>query len=106
MVRIFFSIINWFFNTKGFNDDIKKIGSKIVNSTLEMYKQVSQNYKPTPVKSHYTFNLRDFSRVIFGICLSLPAKIQTPETMTKLWVHEVWRVFSDRMNSEDDRLIL
>jgi dynein heavy chain len=93
MVRIFFHIINWFFNTRSFSDDIKKLGSKIVNGTLECYKAVVMDFKPTPSKSHYSFNLRDFARVINGICLSHPQKVTTPEIMTKLWVHEIWRVF-------------
>jgi dynein heavy chain len=67
MTTIFTRILSWHLMAKAFNDSFKKIVPKIIAATLQVYKGAIANLLPTPSKSHYTFNLRDFARVIQGI---------------------------------------
>ena len=56
--------------------------------------------KPTPAKSHYTFNLRDVSKVFQGLLMSAPEVVSTPAKWAKLWLHESERVYADRLVSQ------
>jgi len=56
------------------------------------------------MKTHYTFNLRDFSKVICGMCMCSKKELKNSDTLVRLWAHEVVRVFGDRLINNDDRM--
>ena len=90
-------IFNWIF-PRGFAKEFAPVAAQIVNATTQVYKATMANLLPTPAKSHYLFNLRDFARVIQGVLLSVPDYFETPAVMKRLWVHEVeifggWFIF-------------
>jgi dynein heavy chain len=76
----------------------------IVSSTVELFTAITAELLPTPAKSHYTFNLRDISKVFQGILTISPLAIQTADTVSRLWIHEAQRCFYDRLTNEKDRL--
>ena len=76
----------------------------MVQATMGVYKSAVAHFLPTPSKSHYIFNLRDFSRVIRGILLVPSSHMTEGDKLMRLWTHEVYRVFYDRLIDDDDRL--
>lgn len=70
---------------------------------MDVYKMAINNFLPTPAKSHYTFNLRDFSQVIKGILLVPSSHMREVNKLITLWIHETYRVFNDRLVDENDR---
>jgi len=95
--RIFGTILRWFFTSNGFNFDIQKSEKKIVDATLDIYSWAMNELLPTPTRSHYLFNLRDFAKVIMGVCMADKDLTQNVEILCRLWTHECLRVFSDRL---------
>jgi dynein heavy chain len=106
MSRIFQSILDWHFGRMDFIEEIRGMSQNIVDATMSIYKWVTINLLPTPAKTHYTFNLRDFSKVVQGICLSRPTSFKDCDIVIRLWAHEIYRVYHDRLISDDDRYAL
>lgn len=104
MKTIFSSILKWYFRTGNFAQEVANLETKIVAATLQIYKMIGESLKPTPLKSHYTFNLRDVSKVICGMCLVTKKEVSNSEVATRLWAHETVRVFGDRLINNDDRM--
>ncbi|KAK1344425.1 hypothetical protein QTO34_013119 [Cnephaeus nilssonii] len=118
LTKIFSSIADWHFG-KGFDVMFLRYGKMLVQATMTIYKAAVENFLPTPSKSHYVFNLRDFSRVIQGVLLCPHSHLQVSavasvtkvtnsafqdvEKLIRLWIHEVYRVFYDRLIDDEDR---
>jgi len=77
---------------------------RIVRCTVESYKQIIKIFLPVPKKSHYIFNLRDLSKVFQGLSLATQKTLPELTSFIRLWVHEIRRVFSDRLLEEKDHI--
>ncbi|ETV90921.1 hypothetical protein H310_14407 [Aphanomyces invadans] len=97
---IFSSILGGFLER--FAAPVKAVRGSIIACVIEVYNRVCSELLPTPSKFHYTFNLRDVSKVFQGILMITPAKCTDVNTIHKLWVHEACRVFGDRLNTAQD----
>lgn len=101
METIFSSILRGFLelNPKS-NLDI--FSDMIVRASVEIYEKTIKDFLPTPTKSHYTFNLRDLSKVVQGILEINHRNLEDKEMLVSLWSHEVFRVFRDRLINMQD----
>ena len=75
----------------------------ITAAAVALYKKVQSDMLPTPAKSHYTFNLRDLSKVFQGVLLARAKELPSRDALLRLWLHEEQRVFRDRLIDDEDR---
>ena len=99
--QIFSSVCDWFLS--GFGTSIKKLNDPMVQATIEVYDEVGKILLPTPLKSHYTYNLRDLSKVFQGVSTANGDLMNDASEMIRLWGHECMRVFRDRLINKEDR---
>lgn len=103
MSKIYANILHIGLKNNGFPSEVISSVHQIVHATLDMYESAALNLRPTPAKSHYVFNLRDFSRVIFGCAMLKRESAEEKSAFVKIWVHEVLRVFYDRLITQEDK---
>jgi dynein heavy chain len=99
--RIFQTIFSWHFNDQ-FPSECTGLCKQIVASTIKVFNTVGAELLPTPSKSHYTFNLRDLSKVFQGMTSGSTKNVLAANDLLRLWVHECLRVFSDRLVEQKD----
>lgn len=103
ITRIFTNIAFIGLQRNGFTTAVMSTIMEMVGATMNVYRQIQKDLRPTPTKSHYLFNLRDFSRVITGCTMIREESVESKTVFTKLWVHEILRVFGDRLIDTNDR---
>lgn len=101
MTVIFGSILTGFLQK--FKGEIQGLAQGAVAATIELYNRCGDELLPTPTRPHYTFNLRDISKVFQGLLMVKPMYVSNAEAFTRLWYHEILRVFCDRLINAADK---
>merc|ERR1719506_302839 len=99
--RIFSTSCSKFF--AAMSRDVAAQVPNVVQATLDVYNLVSKELLPTPAKSHYTFNMRDVSKVFQGMCVCTRESLPKIDDLVRCWVHENERVFKDRLINRPDQ---
>ncbi len=103
--KIFGSILAGHFSM-GFSKKLQAMVGAITSMSIDTYFAIKNRLLPTPAKFHYTFNLRDISRVFQGMCQATPARFKGPKKILRLWRHESLRCYFDRLINDADRTVV
>uniref|UniRef100_A0A3Q3E168 Dynein, axonemal, heavy chain 1 n=1 Tax=Labrus bergylta TaxID=56723 RepID=A0A3Q3E168_9LABR len=68
--------------------EIQPLNESLVDATIRVYATITSQLLPTPAKSHYTFNLRDLSKVFQGILMAEAGMMEDKLQLLRLWYHE------------------
>lgn len=63
LTTIFSALVDWWMQKDGYGSNLTRLARPLVAATLELYGRAQTELLPTPAKSHYTYNLRDVSKV-------------------------------------------
>lgn len=103
LFRIFSNVLFSNLKRNSFAADVLNTVTNVTHATVSIYNSVMEVLRPTPAKFQYHFSVRDISRVINGYSLLQKESVETKVTFIRLWVHEIWRVFGDRILDNTDR---
>ncbi|XP_044742046.1 dynein axonemal heavy chain 7-like [Chrysoperla carnea] len=98
--KIFSCILFHNMKDNGFPTDIVAIIMNIIQVTNIVYTKIRTELKATPNTSTYMFNLYDFEKLIRGYSLFRKSSMTSKKMLPRLWVHEMLRVFSDRLATD------
>merc|ERR1719265_481720 len=94
--NIYGSIMRARFNAKqNAPEAVIKCSTKLTAVTIDVWDKVKRSLLPTPSRFHYTFNMRELSRVFQGVMETPIECIPDENRITSLWKHECTRVFAD-----------
>ena len=101
LTSIFTTILKHFL--KRYSKPVQNTIDPIVYCTISIYHKILKEKLPIPSKFHYTFNLRDVSKIFLGLTSSNESQIKTADIFSKLWLHETSRILHDRLIDDKDR---
>ncbi|CAE8644925.1 unnamed protein product [Polarella glacialis] len=92
---------------RAFSAQTQRCTEPIVAATAEVLASIqnSPSFLPSAEKFHYQFNLKDISNIFQGLLCTTSAVFRDaagPQKFLRVWLHEVARVFSDRLVQESD----
>lgn len=99
--RIFSTILGNYL--LAFDQSMQELTQPMTRATIAIYNHIQDELRPTPTRSHYTYNLRDLSAVFQGVLSASRSFIESRDDLVRLWVHETTRVFHDRLINDEDR---
>jgi dynein heavy chain len=98
LTTIFGTIING--HVYSWDRKLSAMGGKLADAAIALHKDVSSKFLPSAVKFHYNFTMRDLAAVFKGLLNSRQKEYKTTMSLTRLWYHEMLRVYADRLTSE------
>ena len=97
---IYGQILGTYFSA--FPDNVQKACKSALATSFELFRNVRRTFRPSPACFHYRFGMQEISKLMEGLCRANTISCTTPFKLMRLWLHEAFRVFRDRMVSEYD----
>jgi dynein heavy chain len=87
---------------ESFDHSVSQLHEPIMNMTLDLHSRMIVKFLPSAIKFVYNWNLRELDNVFNGLTRMTPDYYSSEVDCLRLFVHEINRTFSDRLNDESD----
>lgn len=85
-----------------FQPVMQELTSKIVDTAIQLHDAVSTKFLPSAVRFMYNWNMRELTNIFQGLCHAKGDYFIKPSMLVKLFTHESYRVYADRLVTEDE----
>lgn len=82
---------------------VDELSNIVTSSCVDLFLIIGETFRPSPIRSHYAFNLRDLCKVFDGFLMASHTMIVDREKLVRLYLHENTRVYHDRLSTQKDR---
>lgn len=108
MLTIFQTFVDAHFRKLPFPTVVCNLVPDILKATLAVHKDARATFRRSAVGYFNGFNVKHVSRVVQGLLMSRPqcGQFDTPESVVRLWCHEVERTYGDLHLSESKKVCL
>eukprot|EP01038_Epipyxis_sp_PR26KG_P006437 gene6437-8857_t len=90
---------------KGVDTYFMTIVENLPGISVNLWNWMRMKMLPSPSKFHYTFTLRELSRIFQGILRTPRSSVPNAKTLLLLWRHESDRIFADKLTNDDDKAL-
>ena len=87
---------------ESFDHSVAQLHEPLMSMTLDLHQKMIKKFLPSAIKFVYNWNLRELDNVFNGLTRMTPSYYTTPLDCLRLYIHEINRTFSDRLNDEQD----
>ena len=85
------------------DNSLQDVINPLIEGTLSIFRKCCKSFLPTPAHVHYSFNMRDITKVFATVYDCDNKSLPDRNVLIKMWLHENVRVFGDRMIDDQDR---
>jgi dynein heavy chain len=80
-----------------FVPEVQKTVDALCEASIRLHKVLVMEFFPDAERFMYNWNMRELTSIFQGVCLAKPEFVNQPMKMFRLWAHETYRVFGDRL---------
>ena len=89
----------------GVTTDIKVLANSIIMTINNLVENLQLEVLPTPTNPHYLMNLKVISEIFCGLMSYDKTKVGSDKEFSRIFVHEIFRSYLDKMTTETHRNI-